>query len=300
MRHSELESGIVNPAIYNLGSVNIDLSYSIDHIVAPGETESAAGLTVSPGGKGFNQTIALARAGARVRHVGAVGGDGAHLVAMLREAGADVSSVATVSGPTGHAMIQVDRNGANSIVVLAGANAAIAPEAVRAALADASPGDILLCQNETSCVAEAIRAARARGMEIVLNPSPFDGKIAMLPLEFVDLFIVNEDEERALLALGGPGASAARIVTRGAAGCELVRPRRAPVACAAFRVEAVDTTAAGDTFAGYYVASCAAGMAERDALRRASAAAALSVMRRGAAVSVPDSNSVEDFLKQRP
>ena len=285
--------------VWNLGSVNVDRVYSLDHIVAPGETESASALAEAPGGKGFNQSVALARAGARVHHVGAVGEDGAFLAAMLREAGADTAHLAAVPGPTGHAIIQVDWAGRNSIVVFAAANGRVAPDAVRAALAGAKPGDVLLCQNETSAVAEAMREAKARGMRIVFNPSPFDAKIAALPLELVDLFVVNETEEAGLLALGGPAAAAARVVTRGADGCESLAPGRDPVRADAFRVEAVDTTAAGDTFTGYYLAALAAGAGEGEALRRASAAAAIAVTRPGAAPSVPWADEVDAFLAGR-
>lgn len=282
--------------IYNLGSINIDRIYALDHVVAQGETEGASALSEAPGGKGFNQSIALARAGAVVRHIGAVGPDGAPLVAMLRAAGADTGHIAAVAQPTGHAIIQVDCEGRNAIIVFAAANGAITPEAVRTALAKAAPGDILLCQNETSAVAEAMREAKARGMRVVFNPSPFDAKIAALPLACVDQFIVNETEEAALLALGGASATAARVVTRGADGCESLAPDREPVRAAAFRVKAVDTTAAGDTFTGYYLAAKAAGLDEAEALRRASAAAAISVTRPGAAPSVPTAAEVDAFL----
>lgn len=282
--------------IFNLGSINIDRAYLLDHIVAPGETISASALRESPGGKGFNQSIALARAGATVKHIGAVGPDGARLVSMLREAGADTAAIATVTEPTGHAIIQVDREGRNSIVVFAAANGTITPEAVRAALADAQPGDILICQNETSAIAEAMREAKARKMRIVLNPSPFDAKIAAMPLELVDLFLVNETEDEALRAMGGAAAQAARVVTRGADGCESLAPGREPVRCDSFRVKAVDTTAAGDTFTGYYLTALASGADEATALRRASAAAAISVTRHGAADSIPSAPEVDAFL----
>ena len=282
--------------IWNLGSINIDRVYSLDHVVAPGETESATALAEVPGGKGFNQSVALARAGARVSHIGAIGPDGAHLARMLRDAGADTAHLASVAEPTGHAIIQVDKDGRNSIVVFAAANGAISPASVRAALAGASQGDVLLCQNETSAVADAMREAKSRGMRVVFNPSPFDAKIPALPLELVDLFIVNETEEAGLLALGGAPAAAPRVVTRGAAGCESVAPGRELVRADAFRVKAVDTTAAGDTFTGYYLAALAAGAGEGDALRRASAAAAISVPRPGAAPSIPSAAEVDAFL----
>lgn len=289
-----------NGTIWNLGSINIDRVYALDHIVASGETESASALSEHPGGKGFNQTVALARAGAPVRHVGAIGPDGAHLVALLRDAGADVSGIAATQQPTGHAIIQVDPNGRNSIIVFAAANGAIKPEAVCDALSGAAPGDVLLCQNETSAVAEAMRYAKERSMRIVFNPSPFNAKIAALPLDLVDLFLVNETEEAGLLELGGAAAAAPRVVTRGEYGCESIAPGRATVHADAFRVKAVDTTAAGDTFTGYYLAAKAAGLDEETALRRACAAAAISVTRPGAAPSIPTSSEVDEFLKTAP
>ena len=284
--------------VFNLGSINIDRSYVLDRVVVQGETVSASALLEAPGGKGFNQSIALARAGAYVRHVGAVGRDGARLVAMLGDAGADTAHVAVVEKPTGHAIIQVDRDGRNAIIVFAAANGAVTAEAVRAALASAAPGDVLLCQNETSAVADAMREAKARGMRIAFNPSPFDEKIAALPLELVDLFLVNETEEAALRAMGGAAMQADRVVTRGGDGCESIAKGREAVRCGAFRVKAVDTTAAGDTFAGYFLAAKAAGLDEPSALRRASAAAAISVTRRGAADSIPLAAEVDAFLAE--
>lgn len=281
--------------VWNLGSVNVDRVYSVDHVVAPGETGSASALAELPGGKGFNQSVALARAGARVHHVGAVGPDGAHLVSMLAELGVDTAHLATAAEPTGHAIIQVDKDGRNAIVVFAAANGAVRADAVRAALAGAKPGDLLLCQNETSAVADAMREAKARGLRVVFNPSPFDAKIAALPLDLVDLFLVNETEEAGLLALGGPAAAAPRVVTRGGDGCESLAPGRDPVRVPAFRVKAVDTTAAGDTFTGYYLAALAAGLPEEAALRRACAAAAIAVTRPGAAPSVPTAAEVDAF-----
>lgn len=285
--------------IWNLGSVNVDRVYSLDHIVKPGETVSSHHLEELPGGKGFNQSVALARAGARVHHVGAVGPDGAHLVSMLAKLGVDTAHLATAAEPTGHAIIQVDEDGRNAIVVFAAANGTVSPDAVRAALAGAAPGDVLLCQNETSAVADSMREAKARGLRVVFNPSPFDGKIDDLPLDLVDLFLVNETEEAGLLALGGPAAAAARVVTRGGDGCESLAPGRGPVRVPAFRVKAVDTTAAGDTFTGYYLAALAAGLPEEDALRRACAAAAIAVTRPGAAPSVPAAAEVDAFLRER-
>lgn len=146
--------------VFVLGSVNIDRVYKLDHIVVPGETETASSFDLYPGGKGFNQTTALAKAGALVALVGAVGADGSWLLVPLREAGADTARVSTIGSTTGHAVIQVDRNGSNCILVYPGANGRITQAQLVAGLSYAHPGDVFLVQNETSCVAEGIRLAK--------------------------------------------------------------------------------------------------------------------------------------------
>ena len=302
--------------VFNLGSINLDHVYAVDHFVRPGETMSCLGLKSYAGGKGFNQSVALARAGARVAHIGAVGADGRELLAALRRDGVDVSAVSVVSAaPTGHAVIQVDPQGRNCIIIAPGANAEVGADAVRAALAAAVPGDLLLAQNETSAIAEAILAAKARGMRVALNPAPMDARVGTLPLEQVDALIVNALEGAELLALRGaaPAASpedaltalhrlfpAAEVVmTLGEDGAMAVDTAGTVAQTPAFRVQAVDTTAAGDTFAGYFLAARAAGAAMAGALRLASAAAAIGVTRPGASPSVPKADEVTGWLAER-
>ena len=296
--------------IFVLGSINIDRVYRLDHFVAPGETENAASFDLYPGGKGFNQTTALAKAGALVALVGAVGADGSWLLVPLREAGADTTRVSTIGPTTGHAVIQVDKAGGNSIFIYPGANARITTAQLAAGLSYAHPGDVFLAQNETSCVAEGIRLAKEKRMTVALNPSPFDERIAALPLDLVDLFLVNEIEAAALAGLpagSDPGAAlvslrikyrdARFVVTLGDKGAISSGPGgAAPVSVPAFKVDAVDTTAAGDTFTGYYLAAVSRGASEEEALRRASAAAAIAVTRPGAAPSVPSRKEVDAFL----
>ena len=298
--------------IYVLGSVNIDRVYTLDHLVAPGETEAASSFAVHPGGKGYNQTIALARAGANVCLVGAIGADGSWLLGDLRSAGADVSRVATTRSPTGHAVVQVDDAGANGIVVSAGANALVTVPMLEAGLSFSHEGDFFLAQNETSCVAEGLALARKKGLTTVLNPSPFDDRAASLPLDLVDVFVVNETEGA---ALSGASAStdprdmlallrakfpaAGFVLTLGGRGCAVLsRGASAPDLVPAFDVRAVDTTAAGDTFVGYWLAAVSRGASPRDAAVRASAAAALSVTRPGAAPSIPAASEVDRFLSE--
>ena len=302
--------------IFNLGSINIDHVYAVDHFVRPGETMSCLGLKSYAGGKGFNQSVALARAGAKVVHIGAVGADGRSLLVALERDGVDVSAVAVErEAPTGHAVIQVDPQGRNCIIIAPGANAAVAPDAVHAALAAAAPGDLLLAQNETAAIAEAMRAAKARGLRVALNPAPMDGSVGTLPLELVDVLIVNAIEGAELLKLRGATApdsptaalealhglfpEAQIVMTLGEDGVVAVDADGAVSQVAAFRVQAVDTTAAGDTFAGYFLASRARGAEMAAALRFASAAAAIGVTRPGASPSVPSIREVEAWLAAR-
>ena len=169
--------------VLNFGSLNIDFVYRVRDFVRPGETISAASFARFPGGKGLNQSIALARAGARVLHAGAVGTDGGFLVDLLRENGVDCSLVAVIDDtPTGHAVIQVADSGENSIVLYPGANHRIADELIDRALALTAPGDILLLQNEISAMPEIMRRAAERNLRIFFNPAPMTGAVAAYPL----------------------------------------------------------------------------------------------------------------------
>ena len=189
--------------IYVLGSVNIDRVYRVGHVTAAGETQSASSFEVFPGGKGYNQTTALARAGANVCLVGAIGANGSWLLGDLRSAGADVSRVATTNSPTGHAVIQVDGSGANAIVVSPGANALVARPMLEAGLSFSHAGDFFLAQNETSCVAEGLELAKKKGLVTFLNPSPFDAAAAALPLGLVD--VPGQPPQKAARADAGLG-----------------------------------------------------------------------------------------------
>ena len=296
--------------IFVLGSVNIDRVYRLDHFVAPGETETADSFALHAGGKGYNQATALAKAGALVNLIGAVGADGKWLLVPLREAGVDTTRVLTIGSTTGHAVIQVDKDGRNNIFILPGANRLLTPAQLEAGLSYAHEGDIFLAQNETSCVAEGIRQAKAKKMVVALNPSPFDARIAELPLELVDVFLVNEIEAAALanrasaadpfslLASLRTKFPAARFVlTLGDKGALHAAPGTAePDAVAGRAVAAADTTAAGDTFTGYFLAALSRGVAPAAALERANAAAAIAVTRPGAAPSIPDKREVDSYL----
>jgi ribokinase len=286
--------------ILNIGSLNLDYVYAVPHFVAAGETLLATRRDVFAGGKGLNQTVAAARAGAQVFHGGAVGADGDMLLDLLRDAGADVSAVSRVDVPTGHAIIEVNPQGENSIIILGGANRAVSPETVEAALAKVDAGDILLLQNEINGLDAIIRRAAEKGLRVLFNPAPMEAAVKELPLHLLDTLIVNEGEGRAL----GGDMDALRaayprqkiLLTQGSRGAALWTGSER-LFQPAFPVKAVDTTAAGDCFLGYYAAALAENLPYADALRLASAASALAVQKQGAAPSIPIRREVEAFLK---
>lgn len=282
--------------IFNLGSLNIDRVFRVAHIARPGETIASRGLAEFAGGKGANQSVALARAGATVAHIGKIGPDGLWLRDKLAAEKVDVHFVRQGTSPTGQAVIQVDDAGQNAIVIVAGANRQITSEEIDAALSGAAAGAWLLVQNETSSVADAIRMAKARGLRVALNPAPFDAAAQDYPLELVDLLCVNETEGAALTGHQSPDAIAAALARR-LPQCEILLTLGAEGAIRhagdvtirqdGFPVEAVDTTAAGDTFLGYYLAGQQADLAPPARLAGACRAAALCVTRQGAIDSIP-------------
>ncbi len=277
------------PPIVNLGSLNLDHVYRLPSIVRPGETLGSLSYNLHLGGKGLNQSVALARAGAAVTHVGAVGPDGGPLRDGLRDAGVDVSHISTTETPSGHAIVQVDDHGENAIVLFAGAN-----HETRLDPMLLSPDGWLLTQNETNGVADAIRAARSAGASVAFNPAPMHDDVKDFPLENVNLLIVNQTEAE---ALGNElqrtlGAGGAVITTLGADGA-VHRTSKDEIRVDAERVTPTDTTAAGDTFVGYLLASLVRGDQPETAMRRATRAAAISITRPGAMPSIPFAREVD-------
>lgn len=248
--------------VLNFGSLNIDMVYSVDHVVRPGETTASAELRCFCGGKGLNQSVALARAGAEVCHAGCVGADGGRLISLLRDNGVDTSLVTNSESPSGHAIIQVDRDGQNSILLFGGANMEITPEQIENAVGIFSSGGRLFLQNEINGIPQIIGAAHARGMEIVFNPSPFGAEILSYPLENIDWFVVNETEaeeltgetepEKILGAFSRKFPRASVLLTLGADGA-FCRTKDGTFYCEIFSVPVVDTTAAGGHFSRIFL-----------------------------------------------
>lgn len=287
-------------SILCIGSINIDHVYRVGRHPAPGETLSDKGHAVHLGGKGANMSLAAAAAGARLRHVGAVGAEGTWCRDRLAVAGVDVSAVVEVDGATGHAIIMVDDAGENIILIHAGANRALTEAQIEGAIASASPGDWVLLQNETNLVPFAARAARAAGLKVAYAAAPFDAEAAREVLPHVDLLAVNEVEAAQLADALGTTAETlpvpAVLVTMGAEGAHLTQAGEI-FEVSAFPVTPVDTTGAGDTFLGYALAALDAGSAPADALRRAAAASAIQITRPGAADAIPTAAEVDAFLE---
>jgi ribokinase len=289
-------------AILNVGSFMVDHVYQVPHFLRPGETLPATDYRVFAGGKGFNQTMALARAGVQVVHAGAIGRNGEWMLDLLRAEGVDVAAVEITDVPTGHGIIQVTEQGDNAILQFPGANRTLSRGSIDRVLAQYGPCDVLLLQNEVNEISYLIDQGHARGMRLVFNPAPMTPEIARVALEHVSLLIVNEVEafdltgartEGAMLAgLRARVPSGAVVLTLGARGAIWVD---ASTRCdvPAWPVTAVDTTGAGDTFTGYLLASLTVGMSAEAAMRRAARAAALCVTLPGAAASIPRAEQVD-------
>lgn len=281
--------------VYCLGSINADHAYRVPHLPSPGETIAAAALSRGLGGKGANQSVAAARAGARVVHIGAVGADGRWAVDRLAGFGVETGHVAEIDAPTGHAIINVDPGGENAIVVFPGANRALDPDRIARALAGAGPGDTLLLQNETSHQVEAAAMAVARGLRVIYSAAPFELAAVRALLPHVSLFLLNSVEAAQLQDGLGTLRGVEMIVTEGAAGARW-HHGEGQIACPAFPVQPVDTTGAGDCFAGSLAAALDRGAERAAAMRFAAAAAALQVTRPGTAEAMPRRDEVEALL----
>ena len=289
--------------VFNFGSINIDHVYRMPRLAQPGETISSLGYARGPGGKGLNQSVALARAGVGVNHIGFIGEDGVWLRDFLAAEGVDCSGIRVLPDATGHAVIQILPGGENTIFIHPGANRAAVGECVREALAAARAGDWFLCQNETSAVEEALGEARRLGLRTVFNAAPASGPACAGLLSAVDLLILNESEA---CALGGTSSAMSAVaslrqafpgmdivLTLGSRGAVWSGPKT-DKKVTAVPVDAVDTTAAGDTFSGYLMAALMRGDLPAAALAVASRAASITVSRAGAAIAIPFMSEVQD------
>lgn len=293
--------------IINFGSLNNDYVYHVSDFVRPGETIPAKDMQVHAGGKGLNQSLAIARSGNCVLHAGAIGNDGTALKKLLCDAGADTNWLLHTETKTGHAIIQLSDSGQNAILVYGGANQCLTEQYVDEILQLGKPGDFVLLQNECNMLREIMQKAHNKGLGVAWNPSPFPERIETYPLDCVDCFIVNEYEaeqlageayinfDRLLDKLIKMFPEKIIVLTCGKEGV-LCYCGGGVYKHKAFEVKALDTTAAGDTFCGYFLGSLCRGVPCNKSLEIASAAAAIAVTREGAAPSIPTMEEVEAFI----
>ena len=291
--------------VLNYGSLNVDYVYTVDHIIVGGETEHSSKLEVFSGGKGLNQSIALAKAGVPVYHAGIVGIDGDILLEACEDSGVNKKYIRRLPVKGGHTMIQVDKNAQNCIILYGGTNQMQTKEFVDEVLADFGEGDYLILQNEINMLDYIIDKAYEKKMKIILNPSPFDEKLDNCDLGKIYLFLLNEiegeqitgykDKDQILNAMADKFPNARFVLTLGSDGA-FYYDGKVKIFQDIFKVKAVDTTAAGDTFTGYFIAAMIEGRSVSDALRMAAKASSIAVSRPGATPSIPTVDEVKKEL----
>jgi len=287
--------------IINFGSINIDHVYTVEHFVKPGETLKSKTYKTFLGGKGANQSFALARAGARVLHAGKIGKDGQWLKDKLQESGVDTALIQKVDLSTGHALIQVNAQGENAIILHGGANESFTDTDIKKVLSQGNPGDFLLLQNEINSVDKILQMGANKGLTIVFNPAPMRDEVKSYPLEYVDIFIINELEGEALTgeknpqkivsAIQGLYPKSKTVLTLGKEGL-LYKDKDKSIKMDALKVQAIDTTGAGDTFIGYFLAELSQGQEIEKCLEMGIKASSICIGREGAADSIPTREEV--------
>ena len=293
--------------ILNIGSMNLDMVYQMDHIVQPGETEASYGMNVFLGGKGINQSVAAAQAGATVFHGGMIGEDGQPFLDACVKYNVDARYIRQVEGKSGHAIIQIDKNAQNCILLFGGANQMLTEAYVDEVLEGFAAGDILLLQNEVNMLPYIVDKAHAKGMQIALNPSPFNEKLKEVDMGKISIFLLNEVEGFQVTGVTDPDAIIAKllelyphakiVLTLGKDGA-VYADKDQKVFQPIFKVKAVDTTAAGDTFTGYFLACLCEGLPMEEVLKRSAKASSIAVSRPGAVPSIPCRAEVEQALAE--
>lgn len=293
------------PKLVNLGSLCVDNVYHVQNIARAGETVNSLGHEVHPGGKGLNQSLAAARAGAEVVHVGCIGSDGGSLVDVLSGSGVDVSYIRTFESPSGSAVIQVDAHGQNAIFITGGANRLVSRDQVDTAIELLDSDDWLLLQNEINDLNYVLDAAEAHGANTAFNVAPVDGRESEYSYSAVSMLILNEieagalaqtdDHLQAFTTLRSSYPETQIILTLGREGLRYALGNKT-LELPAFDVEVIDETAAGDAFIGFYMAAVLRAESTYISLREASAAGALAVTKTGAATSIPYREDVENFI----
>ena len=285
--------------ILNFGSINKDFFYSVNDFVKPGETISSIRYNIKIGGKGLNQSVGISKAGQKIYHAGIINKDDTFILDKLKKWNINCENILLSNNPTGHAIIQVDKKGENSIIIHGGANHDVDIKFIKSVLSKFDSGDILVLQNEINNLKEIIDRAHHKKMKIVFNPAPFNNEILSYDLNKISTLILNQTEGEALSkekkldgilkVLNSKFNNTEIILTLGEKG-SLYSFKDELLKIKAHKLDTVDTTGAGDTFIGYYVAGIASKMNTKDNLNRASEAAAIATTKLGAAESIPRIN----------
>ena len=305
----------------NYGSLNIDFVYNVEHFVRSGETISSQNMAIFAGGKGLNQSVALAKSGIDTWHAGCIGENGEFLADILQKSGAHTELISRLPGRNGHAIIQKQPNGQNCILLYGGSNQQNTRVQIDEVMSHFEKGDYLILQNEINEISYIMERAHEKGMIIVLNPSPMDEKIRTYPLEYVDYFLLNEIEAKDLTGFDQNLADTDQhrvqemdevssawdalleevcshfpnskvVLTLGEYG-SIYKDEKQKIHQPIMKVPVVDTTAAGDTFTGFFIGSIAKGLSPENAMKIAAKASAIAVSRQGAAPSIPELGEVE-------
>ena len=266
--------------VLNFGSLNLDYVYQVESILIPGETQASKSRQTFCGGKGLNQSIALAKAGIPVYHAGLIGEGGEPLLEVCKENGVNTEFIRQIPGPCGHTVIQVDENGQNCILLFGGSNRSMTKEFVDTVLDSFEEGDIILLQNEINELDYIIDRAYEKHMMIILNPSPFDNALENCDLSKISLFLMNEIEGFQITGEKEPD----KILTKVKA---LYPKAKVVLTLGGDGSVYQDETAAGDTFTGYFISSIIDGLPVQDGLELAAKASAIAVSRPGATASIP-------------
>ena len=284
------------------GSLNIDMTFAVPHFVRAGETLSSLSMTKAAGGKGANQAAALAKAGCETYMAGKTGRDASFIIDALNDYHADCSNIIVTDNPSGQAIIQLSADNQNAIILLPGENRNIQEDDVDNVLSSFDKGDWIVLQNEINLVDCIMKKAKRKGMHICFNPAPFDDNVRGFPLSIADLLVVNEIEGAGLAAMEGPFEQVIKQLSSLYPGQEIIMTvgSRGAYYCghagmiyqSIIDYPVVDTTAAGDTFIGYYLASIIRGYSVKKALYYATKASGLAVSRKGAMPSIPDREEV--------
>ena len=282
--------------ILNFGSINKDYVYSVNEFVNPGETIKTNGFKEFLGGKGLNQSVAVSRSGSNIYHAGCINKNDKKIKKQLNEWRVDTSNIYYVDEPTGHAIIQVNTNGENSILIHGGSNLEITSKQIDQTISKFREDDILIIQNEINRIPEIIDRAYSQRMKIIFNPAPYSKEVLDYPLKKVNTLIYNEVEGKSLSGkstieeikreLLEKFPEIKHIITLGDKG-SIYFDNKDEIIVDAIKADTIDSTAAGDTYIGYYVSSISNKMIVKDSMIRASKASAITTEKLGGATSIP-------------